>query len=74
MASKYRQNVLFALHEKSMTPSMISKKTKIYPSHVSMTLNELTGKKLIECLTPELRKGKLYVLTDIGTTILKKLS
>lgn len=64
---------MIALQDKTSTPSIISEKTKIYPSHISSTLSELVKKKLVVCTTPKLRKGKLYELTDDGHNILKNL-
>lgn len=73
LASNYRKKVLLALQEKTDTPSEIAEKTKIYPSHISNTLSELVEKKLVVCLTPKLKKGRLYELTANGKKILKNL-
>ena len=73
LASNYRKKVLLALQEKTDTPSGIAEKTKIYPSHISNTLSELVDKKLVVCLTPKLKKGRLYELTASGKRILKNL-
>ena len=73
LASEYRKKVMLSLQDKPLTPSIISEKTKIYPSHVSNTLNELVEKKLVVCLTPKLKKGRLYELTLNGKNILKYL-
>lgn len=73
LASNYRKKVLLALQEKADMPSGIAEKTKIYPSHISNTLSELVDKKLVVCLTPKLRKGRLYELTANGKKILKNL-
>ena len=74
LASNYRKKVILALQDKPVTPSTISEKTKIYPSHVSLALTELTEQKLIKCLTPKLRKGRLYDLTKEGRNMLKHLT
>ena len=73
LASEYRKKVILALKDKPLTPATISNKTKLYPSHVSLTLLELTKKNLVSCLTPKLRKGKLYDLTKNGHGLLKHL-
>ena len=73
LASKYRKKVMLALQDKASTPSIISEKTKIYPSHISNTLSKLVEKKLVVCLTPKLKKGRLYELTVNGKKILKDL-
>lgn len=74
VASNYRKKALLALQEKPMTPADISKKTSIYPSHISTSLKELSEKTLVVCLTPKLRKGRLYNLTKEGRKILKDIS
>jgi len=73
LASKYRKKILQSLQDKPLTPAIISEKTGIYPSHVSMTLVELTKKNLVVCLTPKLKKGRLYDLTKEGSNMLKFL-
>jgi len=73
LASEYRKKVMITLKEKASTPSIISEKTKIYPSHISNTLSELAEKKLVVCLTPKLKKGRLYELTKTGRELLKNI-
>lgn len=73
LASNYRKKVLLALQEKTGRPSEIAEKTKIYPSHISNTLSELVEKKLVICLTPKLKKGRLYELTKTGKGLLKNI-
>jgi predicted transcriptional regulator len=73
LASEYRKKVMIAMQDKPSTPSIIAEKTKIYPSHISNTLSELAEKKLVVCLTPKLKKGRLYELTASGRKILKNL-
>jgi len=73
LASEHRKKVMLALQDKPSTPSIISEKTKIYPSHISNTLSELVEKKLVVCLTPKLKKGRLYELTANGKKILKNI-
>ena len=42
-------------------------------SHVSRTLTELMKLNLIESLTPELRKSKMYRTTRLGREVLEKV-
>ena len=65
--------MLLALKDKAMTPADISKKTSIYPSHISNALKELSEKTLVVCRTPKLRKGRLYDLTKEGRKLLKEI-
>lgn len=73
LASNYRKKVLIALKDKALTPMAISEKTGVYPTHVSTTLSELTEKNLVVCLTPQLKKGRLYEITKEGQKLLKHL-
>ncbi|MFQ5788595.1 MAG: transcriptional regulator [Thermodesulfobacteriota bacterium] len=73
LASNYRKKVILALKDKAMMPAEISKKVSIHPSHTSNALKELASKNLVICITPKLRKGRLYDLTKEGHNILKNL-
>ena len=42
-------------------------------NHISNTLKELKDHDLVECINPEVRKGRLYRLTDKREEIVKKL-
>lgn len=65
---------MLALKDKALTPAIISEKTSLYPSHVSLTLTQLLEKNLVICLTPKLKKGRLYELTKKGSSILEHIS
>ena len=69
LAGKYRIQVLLSLNERPMTPKDISRRTNLYLSHVSLTIKELTKSGLVECLTPNLRRGRIYGLTEMGKSI-----
>lgn len=73
VGSEYRRSVLGAMEPGARTPKQIAIVTKLHLSHVSTTLNELANEKVVICLTPELRKGKLFQLTDLGREIVKRL-
>jgi predicted transcriptional regulator len=70
---KKKERFLASKKDRPSTPSIISENTALYPSHVSLTLSELVEKKLVVCLTPKLRKGRLYELTKDGHSVLKNL-
>jgi predicted transcriptional regulator len=72
-ASSYRIEIIKALEGKKLTPIELAKVTEIPLSHVSNTLAELLDKDLVVCLTPELKKGKIYEITKEGRNILKYL-
>jgi len=71
ISSNYRKKVLKALDTEKQ-PSELSKELNINKTHISRTLNELESKEMIKCLNPNLKKGKLYVISDYGRKILKE--
>jgi ArsR family transcriptional regulator, cadmium/lead-responsive transcriptional repressor len=55
------------------TPTHISKELKINIGFVSNILIELKKRELIECLTPNEKRHRLYRITKKGEKILKQL-
>lgn len=54
-------------------PSEIANDTEIFQNHISNTLRQLKEHELIECINPDVRKGRLYRLTDKGDDLIKNL-
>jgi len=73
-SSKVRFKILIELNKGKKTPSELANIIKNPISHVSSTTKELEDKNLIKCLTPERRKGKFYVITDVGKDLLDFIS
>ncbi len=73
-SSKWRFKVLNILVDGVKTPGELSKETDISSSHISEVIKELHELKLIELKTPDLRKGKLYSLSNLGKEVLEGLS
>ena len=71
--STYRQKVLAALNGEVLMPKEIAERADIKINYVSKVLSELKSKGLIECVNPEVRKGRLYRLTNIGEEIMDDL-
>ena len=71
--SKYRTTVMKALEGDVKMPSVIAKDSGIRTNHISKVLTELKAHKLVECINPEVRKGRLYRLTDKGEKVAEKL-
>ena len=67
---KNRRRVFLAL-ESPKTPTQLSKELKIHLPHVSRSLNELESRKLVECLTPAEKVGRIYRLSERGRRVLK---
>ncbi|WP_406535158.1 transcriptional regulator [Methanobrevibacter sp.] len=71
--SKYRTKVIKSLEESPKIPSVIARDSGIRTNHISKVLGELKEHELVECINPEVRKGRLYRLTDKGNILAKNL-
>ncbi len=71
--STYRTKVMKSLDDEVKIPSQIAKDSSIRVNHISKVLSELKAHELIECINPEVRKGRLYRHTDKGEQIVKNL-
>ena len=71
--SSYRKKVMKSLDGEILIPTQIAKNSEIRPNHISKVLSELKAHELVECINPEVRKGRLYRLTDKGDEIVKNL-
>ena len=71
--SKYRAKVMKSLDGEVLIPSQIARNSGIRTNHISKVLAELKAHELVECINPEVRKGRLYRLTDKGDEIVKNL-
>ena len=54
-------------------PSEIANDTEIFQNHISNPLRQLKEHELIECINPEVKKGRLYRLTDKGNELVKNI-
>ena len=71
--SKYRTKTMKALEGNAKIPSAIARDSGIRTNHISKVLSELKAHELVECINPEVRKGRLYRLTNKGNEIVKNL-
>ena len=71
--SKYRTKVMKALEDDVKIPSQIAKDSEIRQNHISKVLSELKAHELVECINPEVRKGRLYRLTPKGEELVKNI-
>ena len=71
--SSYRTKVMKTLEDKVKMPSQIAKDSEIRQNHISKVLAELKARELVECINPEVRKGRLYRHTDKGEEVVKNL-
>ncbi len=71
--SQYRTKVMKALEGEVKIPSNIARDSGIRTNHISKVLGELKNHELVECINPEVRKGRLYRLTETGEEVVKNL-
>lgn len=69
LSSTYRLKVVKVLHDNMSFPTKITNNAGIRPNHISKVLKDLKDNNIVECINPEVRKGKLYRLTDKGEKI-----
>lgn len=72
LKSKKRKQLLFLL-EKPRTPTQLSKLMESSLPNVSMKLNDMSKKGLVKCINPADTKGRIFVLTERGKEIVKKI-
>ena len=70
---QYRTKVMKALEGEVKIPSNIARDSGIRTNHISKVLGELKNHELVECINPEVRKGRLYRLTETGEEVVKNL-
>lgn len=71
--STYRTKAMKALEDDVKILSVIAKDSGIRTNHISKVLAELKAHELVECINPEVRKGRLYRHTEKGDQIVKNL-
>ena len=69
--SQYRSKILKSLADDVKMPSQIAKDTGIVQNHISNSLRQLKEHELVECINPEVRKGRIYRLTEKGDELIK---
>ena len=65
----YRSKIVSVLRVKPSTLTQIASELELPLSNVSSTLKDLIKMGIVKNLTPNLRKGKLFALTELGTEI-----
>lgn len=71
--SQYRTKVMKALEGEVKIPSNIARDSGIRTNHISKVLAELKAHELVECINPEVRKGRLYRLTEKGEELVENI-
>lgn len=71
--SKYRKKVLISISKGPKISSKIAEDIEVKNNYVFKTLKELKEHNLIMCINPEVRKVKIYKLTDLGKKVVEKI-
>ena len=71
LASEHRKNILLFMQNDLYTPKQIGDEINVRTNHISNLLAGLKKYDIVYCATPNIRKGKLYSLTDDGKYVLE---
>ena len=69
--SKHRTNILLFMKNDLYTPKQIGDGIGVRTNHISNLLAQLRKFDLVYCATPNIKKGRLYSLTDDGKRVLE---
>lgn len=72
-ASNHRKNIIEYLNYGLKTPKEIGVALNVRTNHISNLLADLRKHDLVVCSTPNVRKGRLYELTENGIKVLEYL-
>lgn len=73
MASRKRKEVIAHLVSAPRTPKHLSNVTGANIAQISAILSELSKRGVVECLTPDAKKGRIYSLTKLGVSVHSKI-
>ncbi len=73
-ASEYRKEIIRFLLYDLKTPKEIGDRIDVRTNHISNILADLRRQDLVICATPNVRKGRLYKLTEKGNRVAKFLN
>lgn len=71
--STYRTKVMKSLDDDVKMPTQIAETSGIRTNHISNVLRQLKEHELVECINPEVKKGRLYRLTGDGKKIVENI-
>ena len=70
---KSRQKIIKSLTRHPKMPRDIAQETGIRQSNVSTTLTKLSEQGLVCCVNPEVKRGRVYRLTEKGEEIVAEM-
>lgn len=69
--SKSRYMTLKSLEREFLMPSEITKRTQLRDYQISTALHDLKENQLVICRNEKARKGRIYQITELGSTVLE---
>lgn len=72
--STYRTKAMKSLDDDVKMPTQIAEASGIRTKHISNVLRQLKEHKLVECINPEVKKSRLYRLTDKGEELIDSIT
>lgn len=72
LAGELRQKIVESLGEPK-SPTQLVNEIKTQDSSIARALRQLTEEKIVVCLFPDKKKGRIYELTKEGKLIREKL-
>jgi DNA-binding MarR family transcriptional regulator len=73
-ASTIKLEILKLLLNNALTPKDISETIGKHLSQVSRSLKAMEERGIVQCVTPQLRKGRLYTITEKGKDLMEKIA
>ena len=74
LRGKQKRRIISLLDEDPKMPTEIKEEANLSLNNTSDVLRLFAKKKLIKCLNPQAKTGRLYVLTEKGRIIKDKLN
>lgn len=71
VSSDLMRDIMTLLKDGESTPAQLSEELNIPGDRVRGALSQLERIRLVACLTPRRRKGKVYAITERGYAILE---
>jgi len=70
-ASPSRLKILELVSKRPMTPKEIAQQSKLHLSQVSRGIKEMEKRNMVKCMTPSLKRGRIYSATEKGMEALR---
>ena len=74
LSGKVRVKILRILSKSKKTPTILADDVQTHQSTTSRTLKDLEEKGLVECLTPNNKRSRIYTTTAKGKKVYEEVS